>query len=159
MAYDVNRMHDAATATYRQAETLDPDDFRWPYFRAHLVAEAAEHSEALDVLDTALAIDPDYAPAWLWRGSWLLNLGRPDDAVEAFWRASDLGSGDEAGFGRAQAMVALDRHDEAAELLQSLVVTYPRPFVYRFTEEAAERGGRLHTPCARFAGRYSMTLT
>ena len=142
MAYDVNRMHDAAKATYRQAEALDPDDFRWPYFRAHLIAEAAEHADALEVLDTALAIDPDYAPAWLWRGSWLLSLGRPDDAMAAFSRASELGSGDEARFGRAEAMVALGRHDEAAELLQSLVNTYPRPFVYRTLGETLRALGR-----------------
>lgn len=143
MAYDVNRMHDAAMATYRQAETLDPDDFRWPYFRAHLIAEAAEHAEALDVLDTALAIDPDYAPAWLWRGSWLLKLGRPDDAMEAFSRASNLGGRHEAQFGRAQAMVALGQHDAAAELLESLVETYPRPFVYRTLGDALRALGRI----------------
>ncbi|MCE2425742.1 MAG: tetratricopeptide repeat protein [Pseudomonadales bacterium] len=96
MAYDVNRMRDVAMATYRQAEALDSDDFRWPYFRAHLIAEAAEHAEALEVLDKALAIDPEYAPAWLWRGSWLLKAGNPDDAMDAFSRAKDLGGGDEA---------------------------------------------------------------
>ena len=143
MAYDVNRMHDAAMATYRQAEALDPKDFRWPYFRAHLIAEAAEHAQALEVLDQALATDSDYAPAWLWRGSWLLKAGRPDDAVEAFSRAQDLGGGHEAQFGHAQAMVALGQHEQAAELLESLVSAFPRPFVYRTLGETLRALGRI----------------
>ena len=143
MAYDVNRMRDAAQATYRQAEVLDPEDFRWPYFRAHLIAETAEHAVALEVLDKALAIDPEYAPAWLWRGSWLLKAGNPDDAMDAFSRAKELDGAVEAQFGYAQAMVALGRHDEAAEVLESLVNTFPRPFVYRTLGEALRALGRI----------------
>jgi len=142
MAYDVNRLHDAAMATYGQAELLDPEDFRWPYFQAHLIADSAEHARALEVLDRALDIDAEYAPAWLWRGSWLLNIGRPNEAMDAFSRALDLGGG-EAQFGRAQAMVALGQHGQAVELLESLVSNFPRPFVYRTLGEALRGLGRM----------------
>ena len=47
MAYDVNGFQTEALATYAQAETLDPEDFRWPYFSAHLLAANDEHAQAL----------------------------------------------------------------------------------------------------------------
>ena len=90
MAYDVNGLREAALATYQQAEVLDPDDFRWPYFSAQLVAEGGDHAQALSVLRRALEIDEEYAPAWAWRGTWLLKVGLPDDALAAFDRAANL---------------------------------------------------------------------
>lgn len=39
MAYDINGFRHEAIATYGQARSLDPKDFRWAYFAAHLVAE------------------------------------------------------------------------------------------------------------------------
>ena len=93
MAYDVNGLRDAALATYQQAESLDPDDFRWPYFSAQLIAESGDYKQALAVLERALAIDADYASAWAWRGTWLLKVGLPDDAMVAFERAAELDAG------------------------------------------------------------------
>ena len=106
MAYDVNGLRDAALATYEQAEVLDPNDFRWPYFSAQLIAETGEHEQALETLARALAIDADYAPAWLWRGTWLLEVGLLDEAMIAFQQALDLEAGPVATFGRAQVLVA-----------------------------------------------------
>ena len=161
MAYDVNRMHDVAKATYRQAEALDPEDFRWPYFRAHLIAEAALHAEALEVLDKAHSPSiPNTPPAWLWRGSWLLKAwkpGRRDGRILP--RRGTRQRAEEAQFGHAQAMIALGRHDEAVEVLQSLVNTFPRPFVYRTLGDdparpRSDRGStRRHGPGRRRAAR------
>ena len=101
MAYDVNGLRDAALVTYEQAEILDPDDFRWPYFRALLIAETGELEQAIKTLERALAIDPDYAPAWLWRGAWLLEDGLLDEAMIAFQQAFDLEAGSVATFGQS----------------------------------------------------------
>ena len=142
MAYDVNGFREAALLTYGQAEALDPKDFRWPYFSAVLVAETGEHEKALEALQRAIAIDPVYAPAWLWRGSWLLEVGRPADAVVAFERAGDLGADATAAFGRARALIALDRHAEAIELLDPLARTSNHPYIYRTLGEALRAMGR-----------------
>lgn len=143
MAYDVNGFSEAAAATYEQAESLDPTDFRWPYFRARLVAEDGDYERALDLLDRALAIDAGYAPAWLWRGSWLLKSGRASEAMDAFGRAAEVHASPYARFGRAQALLALGEFPAAAELLEGVVESFEHPYVQRTYGEALRAVGRL----------------
>ena len=142
MAYDVNGFETEALATCAQAETLDPDDFRWPYFSAHLLAANDEHARALETLTRALAIDADYASAWLWQGTWLLELDRPADAMIAFERALDLGARDAAAFGRARVMVAQGDYAKAVELLESLARASENPQIHRTLGEASRGQGR-----------------
>ena len=142
MAYDINGLRDEAIATYQQAEALDANEFRWPYFSAHVVAEIGDHEHALQVLERASAIDKNYAPLWLFQGSWLLKTGRPDDALIAFQRATDLEPGPSANFGRAQALIAAGKHEQAIEILEPLSKTSPHPQVYRTLGEALRSVGR-----------------
>ncbi len=142
MAYDVNGLRDTAIVTYEQAEILDPDDFRWPYFRALLIAETGALKQAIKTLERALAIDPDYAPAWLWRGAWLLEDGLLDEAMIAFQKAFDLEAGSVATFGQAQVLVAQGQHQQAAEILESLVRTTNHPYIYRTLGETLRALGR-----------------
>ena len=142
MAYDVNGFRSQALATYAQAETLDPDDFRWPYFSAHLLAANDEHEQALEVLERALSIDADYASAWLWQGTWLLELDRTNDAMVAFERAFDLGAGDAADFGRARVLTSQGIYVEAVELLEPLARSSENPQIHRTLGEALRGQGR-----------------
>lgn len=142
MAYDVNGLREAALATYEQAEALDPSDFRWPYYRAAILAEMGDHALALAVLDRALAIDGDYTSAWLWRGSWLLKTEQPDDALNAFKRATELEGGLSADFGRAQALIAKGQHAQAIEILEPLSKISPHPQLHRTYGEALRSMGR-----------------
>ena len=142
MAYDVNGFQSEALATYAQAETLDPGDFRWPYFSAHLQAANDEHAHALETLARALAVDADYAPAWLWQGTWLLELGRTAEAMTAFDRALDLGARDAATLGRAMVMVAQGDYAEAIELLEPLAQLSGSPQIHRTLGEALRGQGR-----------------
>ena len=78
MAYEVNDFYTEAAETYAQAEMLAPDDFRWPYFRAVLVAESGDF-EGRVAGDWTLRLTlgrREYVPAWLYRGTWLNALGR-----------------------------------------------------------------------------------
>ena len=143
MAYDVNGLHEAALATYKQAETLDSNDFRWPYLRAHVMAEAGEYVQALEVLERAFAIDDGYASAWLWRGSWLLKTDRPDDALVAFERAAGMEAGPSADFGRAQALIAKAEYAQAIEILEPQSKLTESPQVHRTLGEALRGVGRL----------------
>ena len=149
MAYDVNGLRDAALVTYQQAESLDPDDFRWPYFRARLIAEYGEYEQALEILSRALAIDADYAPAWLLQGTWLLELGRTDAAGIAFDQAFNLEASAAATLGRARVMLARGQHQQATELLEPLAPATKHPYVYRKLGEALRVLGR--TEAARDA--------
>ena len=131
MTYDVNGLPDAALATYAQAAALDGDDFRWPYFSARLLADAGRFDEALAMLERALAIDSDYAPAWLRRGSWLLEAHRPEAALSAFAEAGQRGAGAEADFGRALAWSAQGNATEALPHLAAFAAETGHPFAHR----------------------------
>ena len=160
MAYDVNGFREEAMATYRQALSLDPEEFRWPYFAAHLMAEDGQYEQALDLLHRALAIDADYAPAWLYRGSWLRKSNRPREAIEAYRRAAELQASPHAQLGRAQSLIAVGEVYEALEVLESLVETFDHPYVHRTHGEALRAAGRLdeaRTAMARGRGTESLT--
>tara|TARA_E500000331_G_scaffold134001_1_gene131014 strand:- start:308 stop:1747 length:1440 start_codon:yes stop_codon:yes gene_type:complete len=150
MAYDVNGLREAALATYEQAETLAPDDFRWPYFRAQLIAEVGDHEQALSVLERALAIDDGYTPAWLWQGTWLLRAGPAEDALVAFERAESVETSSMASFGRAQALVALGRNDDALAIMEPLVDPSAHPQVHRTLGEALRNVGRTEEASRAF---------
>lgn len=142
MAYEVNDYESAAVAAYRQAEALDPGDFRWPYFRAMLQAELGDTQAALDALAVALAIDDSYVPAWLYRGVWLASLGEPAAARAAFEGARALGAETNGVAGIGQALLAEGRAAEAAVLLEPLSERLRHPHVYRLLGRAYQALGR-----------------
>lgn len=128
MAYDVNGFEPRAIVVYRQAAVLEPGEFNWPYFRALLQARVdTDYQGALASLDAAIAIDDEYVPAWLSRGEWLRVLGRDEEARAAYQRAADLGAGAPATVGLARLLLAADRFNEAAALLEPLNAQAPDP--------------------------------
>lgn len=143
MAYDANGFLAEALTSYRQAGALAPDDFRWPYLGAHLEARNERYRAALDDLGRAIEIDAEYAPAWLWRGTWLLKLDRPDEASVAFERAATLGAHEEAALGRALVLVGQERHGDAVPLLEPLARDSGHPYIYRTLGYALRNVGRL----------------
>ena len=142
MAYENNLFMDEALITYAQAAALDPEDFRWPYFSALLKGRHGLYQAALDDLERAMEIDADYAPAWLWRGTWLLDLDRPLEAMTAFERADALGAETEAAFGRARVLIAQGKHADAVSLLEPLARDYRHPYIYRTLGFALRALGR-----------------
>lgn len=142
MAYDINEFERAAVATYEQAQALDPQRFEWPYFRALLLGQASDYEGALRALDRAAAIDPDYVPLWLWRGQWLRELGRHDEAIEAFRRASAMGAESVAEPGVAQILLDTDQAVAAAALLEPMVEEDPHPHLHRMLGQAYRALGR-----------------
>ena len=159
MAYDANGFRQEAIATYRQAQALDPKDFRWPYFAAQLNAEDGDYALALELLDQALAVDAAYAPAWLWRGAWLQKANRPREAMEAY-RRTELAENAYARFGRAQSLMAIGEVPEALEILETLAETLDHPYVHRTRGEALRAVGRVdeaRTAMARGRGAEALT--
>ena len=142
MAYEMNDFEDAASATYLQAEALGPSEFRWPYFRALLTAAQGDPEAALAPLDRALSLDADYAPGWLWKGSLLRDLGRDDEAVEAYGHARGLGEEIHAAVGLAQLALRRGRPSEALALLHGVAREQPHPQVFRLLGRSYQALGR-----------------
>ena len=146
MAYDANGFDEAAIASYSQAAELDSDEFLWPYLRALLLAHQGNYERAIEDLGRALAIDGDYAPAWLWRGTWLLDLGRASGANEAFRRALELAPDEStrvaAEAGLARALLAQGAAEAAHGLLSSLAESAPHPAVLRLLANSGRALGK-----------------
>ncbi|MDZ7754248.1 MAG: tetratricopeptide repeat protein [Gammaproteobacteria bacterium] len=85
--YHVHGLTTTAEACYGNAMTLEPERFRWAYYAARLAATAGRHATALERLEKARALRPDYPPLSLRRGESLLELGRLDEAAAALERA------------------------------------------------------------------------
>ena len=146
LAYDANGFAEAAAATYAQAQALDGQEFLWPYLRAFAVASGGDLDGAVRAMDAALAIDAGYAPAWLQRGTWLLDLDRLDDATAAFERALGLAPTGDAAVattaGLARVLVRQDRSDEAIAKLEPLLARYDHPQLHRLLSLAYREDGR-----------------
>ena len=136
MAYEINDYKEAAIDVYAHAAALEPTAFKWPYFRALLIAELGDPGTALEVLDAAIALDGEYAPAWLWRGSWLRDVGRFDEAITAYERAAELGANTTAQVGIAQTLLRQSHPAEALALLEPLAKKADHPHVYRLLGRA-----------------------
>lgn len=143
MAYEVNDFYAEAAQAYTQAETLDPADFRWPYFQAVLMAESGDFESALPILDRALALDAGYVPAWLYRGTWLNALARFEEARTAFRLAHELGAADHADAGIGRALIGEKRHQDALAILEPLVVRVQHPQPYRLLGRVYQALGRI----------------
>jgi tetratricopeptide (TPR) repeat protein len=77
---------------------------------------AERHEEAVKSYDRALALKPDDALAWHWRGIALRELGRNEEALESYDRALALEPDDYPAWGnRGIALGSLGRHAEALE--------------------------------------------
>ena len=150
MAYDANGFDEAAIASYAQAAELEADEFLWPYLRALLLAHQGDYERAIDDLGRALALDGDYAPAWLWRGTWLMDLGRASVAADAFRRARELAPDESmrvaADAGLARALLAQGSSEDAHQLLSSLAQSAPHPVVLRLLANARRALGKATDP-------------
>ena len=143
MAYDVNQFRTAAIETYAQAAALDPDEFSWPYYQSRLQGEAGLTEEAVATITQAMAVQDDYVPAWMWKGTWLLELNRYEEAREAFDRARDLGAGRPAVGGIAQTLLRQGRLQEVVDLLEPDIAELEHPRFYQLLGQAYRGLGRV----------------
>ena len=155
MAYDANGFTEAAAATYAQAQDLEGAESLWPYLRAFAVAAEGNLDEAVGAMDGALAIDATYAPAWLQRATWLLDLDRLDDAAVAFETALELAARGDAEVaataGLARVLVRQERADEAIAMLEPLLARYDHPQLHRLLGRAYRAAGRASEAAAATA--------
>ena len=147
MAYDANGFVDAAEGSYAQAAQLDAAEFRWPYFRAGVLAQRGELQAAVESLDDALDLNPDYPAAHLQRGAWLMDLDRHDAALIAYRRAAALARDKRtqacATVGVGRALLRRGQLDEATPLLENLASRFDHPYILHVLSDAYRRSGRI----------------
>jgi len=107
MVLDVHDIRKEAAYCYEQAQTLDDEDFRWPYFLGVLKLMSHQGESLGHFLGASELID-DYAPLFIYIGGGHLLNEELEKATDAFHRALEI----DADFYRARlglAKVALAR--------------------------------------------------
>jgi len=152
MAYEVNGFREAALKCYQQAAALDPDEPRFSYYLAQSRASGGDLEAALAALDRVHALAADYAPAYLYRGQWSLDLGRISPAFEAFRKAAELEPDHPAGWiGQARVLIKRDQGAEAARILENLAPRFRHPYIHQLLGLAYRQQGDLERARVAFA--------
>jgi tetratricopeptide (TPR) repeat protein len=117
MTYHAYGLRDAAAACYRNAERLQPEDPRWPYYLGHLYRAAGHPAAAITAFGRSVKRDPLYLPTVVHLGHAEAELGRDGQADRWYRQALALDPQDASarlGLGR----IALGRRDFAGAVEQ-----------------------------------------
>ncbi|MFT5198631.1 MAG: tetratricopeptide (TPR) repeat protein [Planctomycetota bacterium] len=88
--YEIHSAPGAALVCYAVASDHLPTHARWPY-RAALSAGRTENPEvALVWIERSIELDPTYPTSFYRKGNWLLELGRLEEAKQAYQKAASL---------------------------------------------------------------------
>lgn len=82
--YAAGRLVSPGLMAFENAQRLAPQAFRWFYLAAHVALEQGSAQRALDWLDRAWLLDPNYPPLELRRAESLLSLNRLAEAKESY---------------------------------------------------------------------------
>lgn len=156
MAYDANGFAQAAVTSYEQAQTLDPQDYRWPYLRAHALAGLERVDDALVAIEQALSIDDQQAPLWFWQAAWSLDLDDFETAEKSYAQAQAIAKepalAAAAATGVARSLLRQDAVQQALEVLQRLAIDFPHPYVNQLLMTAFRRAGLVAEAQALLGG-------
>jgi adenylate cyclase len=118
MADDANESSEAARMAYRAAALGREDAIALSSAGFALSVVVRKPDEGIALIDRALVINPNFAPAWYFSGVTRLILGEPNPAMEHFRRAMRLSPLDPLLYlprsGMAAAHFLLGRYDDAS---------------------------------------------
>ena len=83
MNLDAAGLEKETIPVYEEAATLNPNDFRWPYFSAITLSEQGS-DETLSMFERAYKIKPDYVPLILKYANTLFQYGKIDQASQKY---------------------------------------------------------------------------
>ena len=86
--YQLFRIDAAAALCWDNARQLQPDEFRWHYYAGYLALTRGHSTRALELLEQARALDPDYPALDLRLGQLWLETNRLPQARAALQRAA-----------------------------------------------------------------------
>jgi tetratricopeptide (TPR) repeat protein len=145
MTYHANALYDEARSTYTLAQSVDPKEHRWPYYRAMIDLMLGLNPSAISDFETALALEPTVAPGWVRLGDLRFRSGDRAGAEDAYRRALALAPADaHAAVGLARIFGDQGRWAEVVPLLESATTANPMfgP-VHRMLALAYEGVGRV----------------
>ena len=122
---EVGRVPDAIAAL-EHAVASNPR-YADAYFRLGIALETlGDISGAIAAYDRATELTPSLAEAWFRAGALVYALGHRDEAIGCFRRAAETGHKTSFGrLGKARALLAEDRNQEAEQVLRQTLVVEP----------------------------------
>ncbi|MCK5130779.1 MAG: tetratricopeptide repeat protein [Candidatus Sabulitectum sp.] len=124
---------------FSQALNLSPENSELLCNTAHLKAAMEDMDEAEKLFRKALEVSPDLEPAVSGLGMLMISTGRAEETIEFLKKV--LSDGDPSvrtAIAYARALAALDKHDEAVELLEASLRAAPDN--HDLVEELAQYG-------------------
>ncbi len=132
---------DAAEPCLLDAQTLAPDDARWPYYLGHLNRQNGDLEKARPFFERALQLKPDDIATLVWLGNLHLDRGRPDEAEQKFAKALSLQANSvSARFGLGRAALAKQEFGRAVENLEAVLTKDPEAAGAHYPLAMAYRG-------------------
>jgi len=116
-----------ADAAFRNAQALDPDEFRWPYYAGYLALMSGNADQALTYLERARGLSPDYPPLYLRLGRVQLDRSALPEARTHLERAAQTpGLAAAAHFYLGQIANLERRHRDAVTHLEASLAADPQ---------------------------------
>ena len=146
------QLPEAAVATFQNAQSLDPTDYRWPYYLAQLARSQGDLPKAAGLFDRVLQLKPDDVDTLVWYGDLSLAAGKADLAEPMFARALQLDPQSvSARFGEGRAWLAKGDNKKAIEFLEDVLrmnpkataAHYPLSVAYNALGDAAKSAEHL----------------
>ncbi len=132
---------DAAEPCFLNAASLAADDYRWPYYLAHLYRDRGQLPQAEASFETALRLKPDDVSTLVWLGDVNLALGQPDAARPRFERALALQPTSlSARFGLGRTALAKQDYQQAVTDLEDVLARDPTAAGAHYPLALAYRG-------------------
>jgi tetratricopeptide (TPR) repeat protein len=141
MLFSSYGLTNAAEVSYLNARILAPGDFRWSYYLSLLYEETSKIDQAIDSLERALELQPDYVAGLARLGDLLVGQDRSGEARELF--SSALALDDQcarclAGLGRIELQER--QFQRAADFLEQALAVAPWASTLRYPLAQAYRG-------------------
>jgi tetratricopeptide (TPR) repeat protein len=116
-----------AEACFLNAQTLDPSEFRWPYYLAHLYRKQGELEKSRSLFERAIQLRPDDVSTLVWLGNVYLDQGMPDAAEPQFSKALSLDDRSlSARYGLGRAALAKNDSRRAVTYLEEVLKMDPK---------------------------------
>jgi len=142
ISYDVHGLFAEGIACYEQAQALDPDEFRWPYFLG-ISKMLGDREASLAHFERAGEIRSDHAPLFFYLGNGHLQLERLERARGDFERALEADPDQIAAhIGLGKVALAMAETDAALSHLEQAESLGPRTDeIHALLAEAHRRAG------------------
>lgn len=121
------QLPEAAEANFTTAQSLNPSDYRWPYYMAQLARSGGDLERAAALFERVLQLKPDDMDSLVWLGDVSLAAGKPEVAEPAFARALQLDPESvSARFGAGRTALAKGENQKAVDYLEEVLKLNPK---------------------------------